>query len=129
MKITFWFVRHGQTLFNTDGRIQGVTDSPLTEKGIAQAKCAGKALRNVWFHQAYVSPSERCIDTSDLILEGRRMQAVVKDDLHEQDFGILEARKDEEANQIFHDHMVDGDFTCIGGESREMVGRRLSALL
>ena len=57
------------------------------------------------------------------------MQAVVKDDLHEQDFGILEARKDEEANQIFHDHMVDGDFTCIGGESREMVGRRLSALL
>ena len=129
MKVTFWFVRHGQTLFNTDGRIQGVSDSPLTEKGIAQAQCAGKALRNVWFHQAYVSPSERCIDTADLILAGRRMVAKVKDDLHEQDFGTLEARGDAETSQKFNAHMHDGDFTCFGGESRDMVRDRLSALL
>ena len=57
MKVTFWFVRHGQTLFNTDRRVQGVTDSPLTEKGIDQAKTTCKALANVWFHQAYTSPS------------------------------------------------------------------------
>ena len=129
MKVTFWFVRHGQTLFNTDGRIQGVSDSPLTEKGIAQAQCAGKALRNVWFHQAYVSPSERCIDTADLILAGRRMVAKVKDDLHEQDFGTLEARGDAETSQKFNAHMHGGDFTCFGGESRDMVRDRLSALL
>lgn len=129
MKVTFWFVRHGQTLFNTDGRVQGVTDSPLTEKGIRQAESAGHSLRNVWFHQAYVSPSERCIDTSDLILRGRRMQAKVKDALHEQDFGILEARGDEKTNRTFQEHMYDGDFTCVKGESRKMVTQRLSILL
>ncbi|MDY4810334.1 MAG: histidine phosphatase family protein [Bulleidia sp.] len=41
MKVTFWFVRHGQTLFNTDGRVQGVTDSPLTEKGSDRQKALG----------------------------------------------------------------------------------------
>ena len=36
-KITFYYVRHGQTLFNILGRLQGWCDSPLTEKGIADA--------------------------------------------------------------------------------------------
>ena len=37
MKITFYLVRHGETLFNHLGRMQGSCDSPLTERGIAQA--------------------------------------------------------------------------------------------
>ena len=34
MKITFYLVRHGETLFNHLGRMQGSCDSPLTERGI-----------------------------------------------------------------------------------------------
>lgn len=37
MQKTFYLMRHGQTLFNVQGRIQGACDSPLTELGIAQA--------------------------------------------------------------------------------------------
>ncbi|MBR4421838.1 MAG: histidine phosphatase family protein, partial [Erysipelotrichaceae bacterium] len=34
-------LRHGQTVFNTIERVQGWNDSPLTELGIYQARCAG----------------------------------------------------------------------------------------
>ena len=129
MKVTFWFVRHGQTLFNTDRRVQGVTDSPLTDKGIDQAKTTCKALANVWFHQAYTSPSERCVDTSDLILQGRRIWAKVKHELHEQDFGTLEAKSDSVSLSAFHDHLIDMDYRMYGGESKKMVTDRLSSLL
>ena len=37
---TFYVMRHGQTRFNLQGRIQGACDSPLTELGIEQAKSA-----------------------------------------------------------------------------------------
>lgn len=37
---TFYLMRHGQTRFNVQGRIQGACDSPLTEEGIEQAKAA-----------------------------------------------------------------------------------------
>jgi len=38
---TFYLMRHGQTLFNLMEKIQGASDSPLTELGIEQAKKAG----------------------------------------------------------------------------------------
>ena len=42
MKKTLYLMRHGQTLFNLQHKIQGWCDSPLTELGIKQAKVAGK---------------------------------------------------------------------------------------
>lgn len=42
---TIYLMRHGQTLFNVQKRIQGWSDSPLTEVGIEQAKQAGNYLR------------------------------------------------------------------------------------
>ena len=37
MKKTLYLMRHGQTLFNVEHKIQGWCDSPLTEQGIKQA--------------------------------------------------------------------------------------------
>ncbi len=48
MKKTLYLMRHGQTLFNLQHKIQGWCDSPLTELGIKQAKVAGK-----WFKITY----------------------------------------------------------------------------
>ena len=69
MSITFYYVRHGQTQFNLWRRLQGMCDSPLTEKGISDARRAEKALREVPFDRAYCSSSERCIDTASIVLE------------------------------------------------------------
>ena len=43
MELKFYFVRHGKTLFNLKGRMQGWCDSPLLDEGIQQAKNVASA--------------------------------------------------------------------------------------
>ncbi|MBC1222519.1 histidine phosphatase family protein [Nostoc sp. UCD121] len=61
-------VRHGQSGYNTERRIQGRTDaSTLTEKGRNDASKAGKALSNILFNAIYSSPLQRAKHTADII--------------------------------------------------------------
>ena len=71
MKKTLYLMRHGQTLFNLQHKIQGWCDSPLTELGIKQAKVAGKWFKDhdITFDHAYSSTSERCCDTLEIITD------------------------------------------------------------
>ena len=50
MKKTLYLMRHGQTLFNVEHKIQGWCDSPLTEQGIKQAEIAAR-----YFHSPQIS--------------------------------------------------------------------------
>ena len=70
MKITFHYVRHGETLFNVLDRMQGWCDSPLTQHGIQQALEARQQLLPITLNRAFSSTSERCIDTANIILSG-----------------------------------------------------------
>lgn len=70
-RVVFWYVRHGQTLFNVAGRMQGWCDSPLTAQGEEDARTAGAQLAEVPFAAAYTSTSERCRDTLTWVLAGR----------------------------------------------------------
>lgn len=69
MEKTLYLVRHGETLFNAQHKIQGWCDSPLTKRGIQQAKLAGHYFRQagITFDQAYCSTSERTADTLEQI--------------------------------------------------------------
>lgn len=67
-KVTAYFVRHGQTMLNHYNKIQGWIDSPLTEKGRADAKRAGEQLSNIPFAAAYSSDSGRAIETARIAL-------------------------------------------------------------
>ncbi|BAZ50970.1 phosphoglycerate mutase [Nostoc sp. NIES-4103] len=61
-------VRHGQSSYNTERRIQGRTDvSELTEKGRNDAKKVGKALSNISFNAIYSSPLQRAKQTAQII--------------------------------------------------------------
>ena len=57
MKKTIYLLRHGETLFNTQHKIQGWCDSPLTQKGIKQAEIASQWFKNegITFDSAYCS--------------------------------------------------------------------------
>ena len=59
--------RHGQTLWNIEGRVQGSLDSPLTEKGILQARSLAHRLRNERIDHIYSSDSLRAIGTAEEI--------------------------------------------------------------
>ena len=67
---TFYLMRHGQTRFNLQGRIQGACDSPLTELGIEQAKAARRYFEEegITFTRVYSSTQERACDTAELAL-------------------------------------------------------------
>ena len=69
MKKTLYLMRHGQTLFNVQKKIQGWCDSPLTELGKQQAITAKKYFEDhhIIFDHAYCSTSERCSDTLEII--------------------------------------------------------------
>ncbi|ETY75056.1 histidine phosphatase family protein [Lactiplantibacillus fabifermentans] len=66
-KFSIYFVRHGQTFFNLYNRMQGWSDSPLTDKGRDVATKVGHALQDVDFSQFYSSDSKRAMDTAKLI--------------------------------------------------------------
>lgn len=66
-----YLIRHGQTLFNVRKKTQGWCDSPLTPLGIQQAKQARAYFerQNITFDAVYSSTSERCCDTTELLVD------------------------------------------------------------
>ena len=120
----FYIIRHGETVFNRKGRIQGWCDSPLTDLGISQAKQLGKELKNIPFDVCFCSTSERAIDTANYILEGRNVKIIPTKKLKEQSFGDFEAEK---SVNIFKDGVSfpDGYRFC-GGENHSHVIERVT---
>ena len=93
--LEIYLVRHGQTEFNLEGRIQGWADSPLTDLGRKQAAEAGEqfAAQNIQFDMAFSSPSWRAMETAKIILEHAKAEDVLLseiDELQEYHFGGFE---------------------------------------
>lgn len=110
----FYIVRHGQTLFNQKGIIQGWCDSPLTEQGIQQARNVAYGLKDIPFTCAACSISERAWDTATIIAEGRAIQVHPRKDLKEVHFGTLEGER------LTHGEffpLMEKGFTEYGGET------------
>ena len=66
--VTFYIVRHGETLLNSLGRAQGWSDSPLTDNGKMAAKDLGLEIKGTIFHAAYASDTLRAVQTAEMIL-------------------------------------------------------------
>ncbi len=94
MNLRLYLVRHGITVFNVLGRIQGWCDSPLTPKGREVAVQLGNTLgSSVIFDSAYASTSPRALDTAGLILQAKGQATLGVNplpDLREYFFGGLE---------------------------------------
>ncbi|MEX2783941.1 histidine phosphatase family protein [Streptococcus sp. H49] len=131
MTKTFYLMRHGQTRFNVQGRIQGACDSPLTELGIEQAKAAGRFFqkKGLVFDRIYSSTQERACDTAELAT-GRQDYIRLKG-LKEWDFGAFEAHQEYLNPKLYRQ---DGSgyrdyFLAYGGESNVQVYERMAATI
>lgn len=127
MKKELYLMRHGETLFNVRRRIQGWCDSPLTEKGIAQAKKAGELIHDIAFDHYYSSTAERCCDTLELVA-GQVVYTRLKG-LKERNFGIFEAESEDLNPKFDGDFSYDDLFPNYGGETTHQVAERLVATL
>lgn len=90
--VSLYIVRHGQTEFNLDRKIQGWCDSPLTELGINQAKSVGLGLKDIDFVGCACSDKQRTRDTAKYILEGRDIEIIESSKIRELNFGSLEEK-------------------------------------
>ena len=90
-ELRLYFVRHGETQYNIEKRMQGFCDSPLTDNGIMQAKAVGAGLADIPFVAAYASDSQRVLDTAKYALGSRSIQLITDARLKEMNFGMFEA--------------------------------------
>ena len=90
MKI--WLVRHGQTDLNKAKKMQGRSDIPLNETGIAQAEGAAKKAGSVHFDAVYASPLDRAVTTAAIIAGISKNEVCTDERIIETDFGKYEKR-------------------------------------
>lgn len=102
-KTTILLVRHGQTEWNVEHRLQGHQDSPLTELGVRQAQWLGESLRNEPIDVIYSSTSLRAHRTAELIREIRDIDLHRSDELREINMGIWEGKTQTEVKEKFPD--------------------------
>lgn len=83
-------VRHGETAWNAEHRVQGQTDVPLNALGEAQARAAALALASERFDALYSSDLLRARQTAQPLAERQRMEILLEAGLRERHYGIFE---------------------------------------
>ena len=135
-----YFVRHGQTIWNVEKRFQGLSDSPLTELGITQAKLLGKKLKDIKFDKFYSTSLKRAYDTANYIKGNRKQKVEIFDDFVEISMGDMEGIKQEDFKKLYPEQVknfffnqLEYDPSSFGGESflevRERVIRGLNKFI
>lgn len=135
-----YFVRHGQTIWNVEKRFQGLSDSPLTELGITQAKLLGKKLKDIKFDKFYSTSLKRAYDTANYIKGNRKQKVEIFDDFVEISMGDMEGIKQEDFKKLYPEQVKNFFFnqleynpSSFGGESflevRERVIRGLNKFI
>lgn len=107
--VTVYLTRHGKTWLNTEGRVQGWSDSPLTEDGREVASRLGIGLKEsgVSFDSVYAADMVRHYETADSVMTAmdEPHEVVRMEGLREMSFGGFEGATNEEMFAQTLDHM------------------------
>jgi probable phosphoglycerate mutase len=96
-------VRHGETAWNTQSRIQGHTDIPLNETGLWQAERVGQAVAQEAVHAIYSSDLQRARLTAQAIGRSAGLPVQLEEGLRERHFGELEGLTHDEIHARWPD--------------------------
>jgi len=115
-------IRHGETAWNVDGRIQGWLDIPLNDKGQWQAARAAQALRTAPIDAIYASDLWRAYSTALEIAKPHALTPFTHEGLRERVFGVFQGKTFEEVRALWPDlaerwRKRELDFAPEGGES------------
>ena len=95
------FVRHGETDWNVEQRVQGHSDRPLNANGEAQARALADKLRDDRIDAVYASDLARARDTAAPVAEAHGLEVELLPGLREKDFGTWEGLLDTEIRERF----------------------------
>lgn len=96
-RTTLILVRHGESHWNAEGRVQGHTDSPLTPRGRTEMQRVAERLAAKDIAAVYSSDAGRARQGAELIAAPHRLTLNIRQDLRERCYGLLEAKTVEEA--------------------------------
>jgi probable phosphoglycerate mutase len=127
-------VRHGETEWNAEGRVQGQTDIPLSAVGLAQARAAADVLAQHDFTAVYSSDLLRVRQTAEPSVRRLALPLQLDAGLRERHYGIFERLLYTEVRNRYPEHYArfrakDLDFDFESGESlRVFFERSLAAV-
>jgi uncharacterized phosphatase len=98
-------LRHGQTDWNIDLRLQGSTDIPLNETGRQQALDAAAALNPEDWDLVITSPLSRAKDTAEIVAQELDMQVAIVPELIERSFGAAEGLDHASWRKLYESHV------------------------
>ncbi len=122
-------VRHGQSTYNAEGRVQGQSDVPLSQLGRRQGEAVAQALASVSVDAIYSSPLRRAMETARAIARVHGLPIETDDRLKELHAGIFQDKLRTQLWDLYPEEMSrwtsgDPDFVIPGGESRRQLARR-----
>ena len=132
---TIYLTRHGKTLWNLEKRLQGTSNSELTEEGVEQAKALRDRIEELDIDVIYTSPIKRAYETAQILRGGKNINIIAEDGLKEINFGEYEGRTEEELLSIGRGHEIskifsgEMDVRAPDGETLRELYNRISKVL
>ena len=133
-----YLVRHGESVSNLEGRVQGQSDVELSDHGHAQAKLVAEWSRrlaeSVAIDEVWSSPLPRARETADVIAAAVGLPVLVEQGLCELHAGIFQGHLWADLEEKFPEEVArwrsgDVDYVIPGGESRAQLAARGRAVL
>ena len=127
-------IRHGETLWNTQLRMQGSLDSDLTPKGESQIKALGEWMKEVPFDYLYSSDTARARKTAEAISKFTGHNLNLDKRLREKNLGVFEGLTSEEARERYPENFqqfktAGASYVIDQGEStQQLLERALDAI-
>ncbi|MFQ5840554.1 MAG: histidine phosphatase family protein [Candidatus Methylomirabilales bacterium] len=87
-----YIVRHGESLWNLEGRLQGGQDPPLSPRGRRQAQAVVRALSRARVRAVYASTLKRAAETAEILADGLGAPLTLDPDLREMGLGEWEGQ-------------------------------------
>ncbi len=107
-KTTICIVRHGETNWNTEGRLQGREDVEMNENGRNQAREIASFLKDQKWDVVVSSPLKRAYETGQIIASALKIDKVnVVTDLQERSYGSASGMLPDERHKVFPDGIPD----------------------
>lgn len=99
--LNLYVIRHGETEWNTQKRMQGRLDSDLTDKGVNDALLLGERLKETDFKRVISSPSKRAMETANRVIGKRSISIETDERLMEIDLGHWQGKTESEIKGLF----------------------------
>jgi broad specificity phosphatase PhoE len=97
---TLFLVRHGETDWNAEGRLQGHTDRPLSDYGRRQARRLAEELEGEELEAIYSSDLARARETAEIVGERLGLPVALEPELREKDWGTWEGLNAVERDRV-----------------------------